>query len=314
MSAGRVRDALAEALRDAGGTGAPPTATAQLRDLLLERLGDGAHELERRRSGRQMPVCVGVAAGPRALVAVAPVEEGLRADPACAPERAWLLVAALVGALVEAGDERAPGEPALSAGSYAGGWLALSAPAHDPDPEIAAVAFDEQVEAVDRLRAAAFALPPQVLEDIRDLRPPIGHWNQLRIAEALARLGGRPADSASVEEHEEALLAALPGGQGPARPHDDPVPARRVARRILQTFAGKGKWGGYHTEFDHVARGFEGNDRRLALEVGEELVRAGLLAQKQSVGQRHVFLNPRRAQEIYALVDEGVMPPGLRLG
>ena len=54
-----------------------------------------------------------------------------------------------------------------------------------------------------------------------------------------------------------------------------------------------GKWGGYHTEFAHLARGFAGNDRALAQEVGEALLEAGLLAEKPSVGQRHVYLNPQ---------------------
>ena len=60
-----------------------------------------------------------------------------------------------------------------------------------------------------------------------------------------------------------------------ARPHDDPDPARRVARRILQRLNGMGKWGGYHTEFAHLARGFAGNDRELAEAVGEALLDAG---------------------------------------
>ena len=64
-----------------------------------------------------------------------------------------------------------------------------------------------------------------------------------------------------------------------------------------------GKWGGYHTEFAHLARGFAGNDRALAEAVGEALLAAGLLAEKPSVGQRHVFLNPRRAGDIHALIE-----------
>jgi hypothetical protein len=38
-----------------------------------------------------------------------------------------------------------------------------------------------------------------------------------------------------------------------------------------------------------------GNDRQLAEAVGEALLDDGLLQSKPSVGQRHVFLNPRRA-------------------
>jgi hypothetical protein len=86
-----------------------------------------------------------------------------------------------------------------------------------------------------------------------------------------------------------------------------------VARRILQRLDGMGKWGGYHTDFAHLPRGFAGNDRALASEVGEALLDAGLLAEKPSVGQRHVFLNPRRAADIHRYVDDGTPPPGMRL-
>ena len=66
-----------------------------------------------------------------------------------------------------------------------------------------------------------------------------------------------------------------------------------------------GKWGGYHTDFAHLARGFAGNDRQLAQAVGEALLADGLLAEKPSVGQRHVFLNPRRAADIHRLIEAG---------
>ena len=71
-----------------------------------------------------------------------------------------------------------------------------------------------------------------------------------------------------------------------------------------------GKWGGYHTEFAHLARGFAGNDRALAQEVGEALLEAGLLAEKPSVGQRHVYLNPPSAAEIRKLIETGEAPTG----
>jgi hypothetical protein len=74
-----------------------------------------------------------------------------------------------------------------------------------------------------------------------------------------------------------------------------------------------GKWGGYHTEFAHLPRGFKGNDRALAQDVGEKLLEAGLLAEKPSVGQRHVYLNPRRAAEIRKLIDTGELPAGMTL-
>jgi hypothetical protein len=178
--------------------------------------------------------------------------------------------------------------------------------------ELAPLAFDEHAGAIDRLRARAVALPARLLGDV-DARPPIGPAHPLRIAEAVARLGGRPASPGSVEEHEDAVLALLEPAGGPARPHEDPVPARRVARRILQRLDGMGKWGGYHTDVAHLPRGFAGNDRALAVAVGEALIAAGLLSEKPSVGQRHVFLNPRRAADIHALVRDGTPPADLSL-
>jgi hypothetical protein len=43
------------------------------------------------------------------------------------------------------------------------------------------------------------------------------------------------------------------------------------------------------------------------------LLLSGLLAEKPSVGQRHVFLNPRRAGDIRGLIERGDVPPDLKL-
>jgi len=303
-------DDLASALADAGGVHAPRERAGQLRTLLAAELEHGRAELALARSGRSKPVLVAFAAA-GGLLAVTPATAELRADRNAVDERSWLLVAAAVGALVEAGPEGS-----LRAGDLDGDLvLALEGPATDEDAELAALAFEEHVAPVDRLRARGIALPGHVVEGaVRDLREPIGSTHPLRVAEAVARLGGRPADPASSDEHEEAVLAMLaPEGDAVARPHDDPDPARRVARRVLQRLDGMGKWGGYHTEFAHLARGFRGNDRALAEAVGEALLEAGLLSEKPSVGQRHVFLNSRRAGDIRRLIDEGVLPSDLRL-
>jgi hypothetical protein len=299
---------IEEALADAGGVDAPRERAGRLRSLLARELEHGASELALARSGYEHPVVVAAAARTDGLIAVAPVEPGLRADPDAVEERAWLLVAALLGALVEASS---PG--ALTAGLF-DGHLALHVAASDTDAELVPLAFEEQVEPVDRLRARAIAVPAAVLEDVADLRAPIGAAHPLRVALEVARLGGRPADPASLAEHEDAVLAVLEASQpAVSRPHDDPDPSRRVARRILQRLDGMGKWGGYHTDFSHLARGFAGNDRALADEVGEALLLSGLLAEKPSVGQRHVFLNPRRAGDIRGLIERGDVPADLTL-
>lgn len=332
------------ALDDAGGVDAPRERLAGLRAALLDELLAGAGELDRARSGYVRPVGVVLAVVPPreaesaidsggssrdlgALVAVVPVDQALRADPGAVGERAWLLVAALVGAMVQAvsvsahvppGGSPVPldaGALALRAGAL-GDWLVLTLPlgAQSSDAaEFAVLAFDDEAAGIDRLRARAYAVPAGVLDGVGDLRAPIGEDHPLRAAEAVALLGGSPADEASVAAHEDDVLAMLGARADASRPHEEQDPSLRVARRILQRLAGMGKWGGYHTDVAHLARGFAGNERALAVDIGERLIDAGLLVAKPSVGQRHVFLNPRRAGDIHALIERGVVPGGLEL-
>jgi hypothetical protein len=305
--------ALEVELDACGGAAAPATAAARLREVLAEALRAGRAELAKPRSGKEEPVEVAIAAQDDQLVAAVPVAAALRADPDVVSEREWLLTAAVVGTLVELAEPGALNRPAdlrLRSGELPGGNLVLAYPASAFEADFVELAFEEQAHAIDRLRATARALPPGVIDDV-PLKEPIGARHPLRIAEAVARLGGHPAQA--FDDLEDAVLALLgPGGDIPT-PHKDPDPALRAARRILQRLDGMGKWGGYHTEFAHLARGFAGNDRALAQEVGEALLEAGLLAEKPSVGQRHVYLNPRRAAEIRRLIDSGEVPPGMRL-
>jgi hypothetical protein len=305
---------LERALRDAGGADAPPEWSARLRDLLNVELERGSAELGEPRTGRDRPIALAVAPARRSILAVLPLAPELRADPDAVSERGGALAAATVGCLVDAAE---PGpasraeELALRLGAH-DGFLALCFPAPDPrwSAEYAREALEDAVAAIDRLRAQALLFPLHPVE-LGDLRAPIGATHPLRVAEVVARLGGAPLDDDSIEALEPQLLALLEPERSVSRAHDDPDPRRRVMRRILQRLDGMGKWGGYHTAFDHLARGFAGNERALASEVGEELLAAGLLVQKPSVGQRHVNLNSRKAGEIRRLIDTGELPPGL---
>src|SRR3954453_22676043 len=162
--------AFADALAEAGGAAAPPEQQARLRSLLVKELQRGLHELAQKRSGYGDPVTVAIAdAFDQGLLAAAPVPSALRADPEVVDERSWLIAAALAGAPVggarppppaRAGPPAAaPGQP-LTAGAL-DGHLLLRAPAGDA--ELAAVAFEENVARVDRVRARALLVPAPLL-------------------------------------------------------------------------------------------------------------------------------------------------------
>jgi hypothetical protein len=316
--------ALIEVLARVGGVGAPRSASAQLRALLEGELRHGSAELSRQRSGQRRPVVVGFAVQDSRLLSVLPVDYRARADPDRVEPRGWQLVAAAIGALVQAAGAVPAsrwGTLALEAGAF-GEYLTVALPsgaagAEPGDAELAALALEDQLQGVSRLQAVGVALPGHVLDDLKDLRRPPGRSHPLLVAEAVARLGGRPADPGSMDHFEDAILALFAepdrARAGAPAPHDDSDPGRRAARRILQRLNGMGKWGGFHTEFRYLARGFQADQVALALEVGERLVASGLLVEKISVGQRHVFLNPRRAKDIYRMIESGTVPPDLLL-
>src|SRR5689334_5481726 len=115
---------FAQILEQAGGPDAPPEQAARLRTALAAELRRSAGELGEARSGYGLPLTVAFAqetARCPFLHAVLPVTASLRADPGAASERAWLLTAAALGALVEAAgrQERAPC-PFLQAGEWEG--------------------------------------------------------------------------------------------------------------------------------------------------------------------------------------------------
>ena len=135
----------------------------------------------------------------------------------------------------------------------------------------------------------------------------------VRVALAMAA-HGQPADE---ERYPAEMVTSLRDwgldGSPPPEPRpdrtaieDDPCPRRRHARRVLQRLLRMGKVGGqYHTEFDHLHRGAPADQRASARETGEAMLRAGLLGEKRSVGQRHVFLRREALPEIHALIERG---------
>jgi hypothetical protein len=230
----------------------------------------------------------------------------LRADPDAVNERTWLLVAALVGALVEVA-----GAGTLRAGAL-GGHLASRSPATPTTPSSCPLAFEDHVEGVDRLRARALPCPASVLADVDDLRDPIGAAHPLVVAAASRpSAGARPTrlDGGARGRRPRALDAA----GGPSRPHDDPDPARRVARRILQRLDGMGQVG----RLPHGVRPPGARLRR-------QRPRAGRGGGRGAARRRACWRRSRasasatssstpRAGDIHALIERGEAPADLAL-
>src|SRR3954453_8327408 len=162
---------IEQVLADAGGVDAPRERVGQLRRLLGQELGHGAAGLGLSRPGYEPPVVVVAAAHPAGgLVGVVPVAPDLRADPDAVDERSWLLSAAGTGALSDAvGGAVGPG-----AGTFEHRLALHVTGAGPPDPELFALAFEEQIASVDRLRAALGGADPPRRPPPRDRPAPPG--------------------------------------------------------------------------------------------------------------------------------------------
>jgi hypothetical protein len=237
-----------------------------------------------------------------ALVAPARVDDVARGG------RARKLASCVAGALTAADGLGVPradtGELDLEAAIWHG-FVALRVATSDPGEvlELLPLSLDEQATHLDRMEPVAVTVPPGSLDDTD---PIAADW--LARAELVARLDGfsaatrlDPAVASALETYHALLRTDVPA-ESESSAHDDPSPERRVLRRILRRLDGMGKYGGYHTEFSHLARGFPGHERALALEAGEALLRAGILAEKPSVGQRHVSLVAARTEDIKRLI------------
>jgi len=221
------------------------------------------------------------------------------------------LATCVAGALTVAAGLDVPradaGELELEAASWRG-FMALRVATVDPAGvlELLPLSLDEQSAHLDRMEPVTIEVPAGSLEETEPIAAP---W--LARAELVARLDGFPAAArldptvASALATYASLLELPVVAEADSAAHDDPSPERRVTRRILRRLDGMGKYGGYHTEFSHLARGFPGHERALALEAGEALLRAGILTEKPSVGQRHVSLVAARTDEIRRLIDGG---------
>jgi hypothetical protein len=204
------------------------------------------------------------------------------------------------------------------------GWVLVAAP--DADPDLAGLAIAERLPADARVGIGVISTPiPTCAEfdlgrarrgtPLADLAGAVGA-HPVEVAIALAARGQDTDVPGADPDMVHNLrnwgftadpLSDVPDDDGSLSDIDhDPCPRRRHARRVLQRLLRMGKVGtNYHTAVDHLYRGAPPDQRHEALAVGEALIRAGLLGEKPSVGQRHVYLRREALPQIHALIDRG---------
>ena len=207
------------------------------------------------------------------------------------------------------------------------GFVALSLPGLDHElSEIALTEMHPAPATCDLGRAAVIADGPPL--DLAALRNPTGdgllalakatRTHPLQFIPTLLEQGWTLEEPTFPDEVGDLLVHR--GFSGPeiqeSAPslaiEDDPCPRRRYARRVLRRFLHKRKIGDqYHTAFDHLAHGVAPEDRADAYAIGEALLRAGLLGEKPSTGQRHVFLRREALPRIHSLIERAESDPTL---
>ena len=242
------------------------------------RCEHGRDELDQKRSGYER-AGDGRRRRPRASSPPRPRRRRCAPTPTARRERAWLLVAALVGALVD-GRRATPSDAAAPASSTAHPRARARRRARPRSSS--PLAFDEQPQGVDRLRAAR-ARRARLLGDVA-LREPIGAGHPLRIAEAVARLGGRPADPARSRSTRTRCSRCSSRRRAPRARTRTPT---RPAASPAGSSSGSTGWGSgaATTPSSPISRAASrATTAQLAQEVGEALLDAGP-ARREAVGR-----------------------------
>jgi len=76
--------------------------------------------------------------------------------------------------------------------------------------------------------------------------------------------------------------------------------------RIIKKLKRHGYFGGRHTSFDNIPKGFKKHLWGDVKEAAEELITEGILVEKMTSSGRHVYLNPKREADIDRILTEGL--------
>lgn len=103
----------------------------------------------------------------------------------------------------------------------------------------------------------------------------------------------------AVRPSAEPQLAAGPSGAAPGR-----SAAAVIASRVLAKLLRDGRVGGRHTRVEHAfAHGFTDQEKPIARHVVDRLLVMGLLRKKLNEGSFHVYIDPRRLREVWAIIN-----------
>lgn len=75
-----------------------------------------------------------------------------------------------------------------------------------------------------------------------------------------------------------------------------------IRRVLLRKLAKHGYWGGRHTSFDNLHKGFPKHLAKEAKEMAKELIKTGFLLSKPTSYGLEVSLNPRMKEEIDRII------------
>jgi hypothetical protein len=77
-----------------------------------------------------------------------------------------------------------------------------------------------------------------------------------------------------------------------------------IKAKILFKLARRRNWGGSHTAFDNLKRGFKPKEQEIVKEAAEGLIKENLLFRKPTGYGLHVSLNQEKAAEIKGKIRE----------
>ncbi|HLC74849.1 MAG TPA: hypothetical protein VJH88_03255 [Candidatus Nanoarchaeia archaeon] len=80
-----------------------------------------------------------------------------------------------------------------------------------------------------------------------------------------------------------------------------------IANILVRKLAYMGKWGGSHTSFDNLPKGFPGHLRGDVKKVAEQLIKENILLVKPTSYGREVSLNPASKAEIEEMINSSNM-------